>query len=214
MTSQFDLSSFVQTAIFEDERLQAEGQVPSTTTAAAPTVSRTREGEDDDEDDTIVRQSTWRRRGLARPAPSSRQKILSKRQLALISPRLGVLNNSQSLTSFFPGKDAHLFLLRPTTVPFVIPFETRVAIFRQFIDTDYRKLATDSDSFVPRARHRAVVRRNHLAEDAYTHLNGLGSDLKKRIEIVFIDEHGLEESGIDGGGLFKELLTSCVLNQT
>jgi len=41
-------------------------------------------------------------------------------------------------------------------------------------------------------------------------LNGLGSDLKKRIEIVFIDEHGLEESGIDGGGLFKELLTSYV----
>ncbi|GAA5854091.1 hypothetical protein JCM5353_002749 [Sporobolomyces roseus] len=186
MTSQFDLSSFVQTAIFEDERLQAEGEVPSTTPAAAPTVSRTREGEDDDEDDSFVRQSTWRRRGLARPTASSRQKILSKRQLALISPRLGVLNN----------------------IPFVIPFETRVAIFRQFIDTDYRKLATDSDSFVPRARHRAVVRRNHLSEDAYTHLNGLGSDLKKRIEIVFIDEHGLEESGIDGGGLFKELLTS------
>lgn len=83
-----------------------------------------------------------------------------------------------------------------------------MAIFRQFIDTDYRKLTTDSDTYMPRARHRAVVRRTHLAEDAYTHLNGLGSDLKKRIEIVFIDEHGLEESGIDGGGLFKELLTS------
>lgn len=96
MTSQFDLSSFVQTAIFEDERLQAEGEVPSTTPAAAPTVSRTREGEDDDEDDSFVRQSTWRRRGLARPTACSRQKILSKRQLALISPRLGVLNNSQS----------------------------------------------------------------------------------------------------------------------
>lgn len=61
-----------------------------------------------------------------------------------------------------------------------------------------------------RARHRAVVRRTHLAEDAYTHLNGLGPELKKRIEIVFIDEHGMEESGIDGGGLFKELLTRFV----
>lgn len=39
-------------------------------------------------------------------------------------------------------------------------------------------------------------------------LNGLGAALKSRIEIVFIDEHGMEESGIDGGGLFKELLTS------
>lgn len=52
-----------------------------------------------------------------------------------------------------------------------------------------------------------MVRRTNLAEDAYAHLNGLGAELKKRIEIVFIDEHGMEESGIDGGGLFKELLT-------
>ncbi|GAA5986939.1 hypothetical protein JCM5350_000914 [Sporobolomyces pararoseus] len=189
MTDQFDLASFVQTAIFEDERLQAEGLVPSTSTAAAPTVSRNRAGEEeeeDDDDDTFVRQSTWRRTGLARPSRSRRPPTLTRRQLALISPRLGVLNN----------------------IPFVIPFETRVAIFRQFIETDLRKLTSDSDSYMPRARHRAVVRRSHLAEDAYTHLNGLGSDLKKRIEIVFIDEHGLEESGIDGGGLFKELLTS------
>ncbi|GAA5951470.1 hypothetical protein JCM3765_005944 [Sporobolomyces pararoseus] len=189
MTDQFDLASFVQTAIFEDERLQAEGLVPSTTTAAAPTVLRNRgeeEEEEDDDDDTFVRRSTWRRTGLARPSRSRKPPTLTRRQLALISPRLGVLNN----------------------IPFVIPFETRVAIFRQFIETDLRKLTSDSDSYMPRARHRAVVRRAHLAEDAYTHLNGLGSDLKKRIEIVFIDEHGLEESGIDGGGLFKELLTS------
>ncbi|GAA5901495.1 ubiquitin-ubiquitin ligase HUL5 [Sporobolomyces salmoneus] len=191
MTSQFDLASFVQTAIFEDERLQAEGLVPSTNAVAPATVSRARAGgengeEEEDDDDQFVRRTTWRRTGLARPSRSRAPPTLTRRQLALISPRLGVLNN----------------------IPFVIPFETRVAIFRQFIDTDFRKLATDSDSYMPRARHRAVVRRTHLAEDAYTHLNGLGSDLKKRIEIVFIDEHGLEESGIDGGGLFKELLTS------
>ncbi|PRQ70668.1 hypothetical protein AAT19DRAFT_10825 [Rhodotorula toruloides] len=127
------------------------------------------------------------RSARGQPARRTRSSVLSKRQLALISPRLGILNN----------------------IPFVVPFETRVAIFRQFIDNDFAKLGLgDATSYAARSRHRAVVRRTHLAEDAYTHMNGLGPELKKRIEIVFIDEHGMEESGIDGGGLFKELLTS------
>jgi ubiquitin-protein ligase E3 C len=129
------------------------------------------------------------RSARGQPTNRTRSSILSKRQLALISPRLGILNN----------------------IPFVVPFETRVAIFRQFIDNDFAKLGLgDATSYAARSRHRAVVRRTHLAEDAYTHMNGLGPELKKRIEIVFIDEHGMEESGIDGGGLFKELLTRCV----
>ena len=101
MTSQFDLASFVQTAIFEDERLQAEGLVPSTNVAAAPTISRNRPGEereeDEDEDETFVRRSTWRRTGLARPSRTHRPPALTRRQLALVSPRLGVLNNSEFL---------------------------------------------------------------------------------------------------------------------
>lgn len=89
----------------------------------------------------------------------------------------------------------------------MIPFETRVAIFRQFISNDRKRLGIERDRYDRRKRHRAVVRRNHLAEDSFKQLNGLGAALKSTIEIVFIDEHGMEESGIDGGGLFKELLT-------
>ncbi|KPV73246.1 uncharacterized protein RHOBADRAFT_38436 [Rhodotorula graminis WP1] len=149
---------------------------------------------DDDADDLALVRTNRRtaavpyRRGIARPQPTRTTQQLSKRQLALVSPRLGVLQN----------------------VPFVIPFETRVAIFRQFVSSDFQRLGLgDASSFSPRSRHRAVVRRgNHLAEDAFKQLNGLGAELKKRVEIVFVDEHGIEESGIDGGGLFKELLTS------
>ncbi|GAA5834520.1 hypothetical protein JCM11251_007030 [Rhodosporidiobolus azoricus] len=180
MTSQFDLASFVQTAVYEDERLSAESDAPANANVPGPTPS-------DDEDDDDFGYAGRRR---APPRPRTRttaaQNVLSKRQMALVSPRLGVLNN----------------------IPFVIPFETRVAIFRQFVASDYKKLGVDSNGLIARARHRAIVRRDHLAEDAYAHLNGLGQDLKKRVEIVFIDEHGIEESGIDGGGLFKELLTS------
>ncbi|GAA5906318.1 hypothetical protein JCM6882_002700 [Rhodosporidiobolus microsporus] len=182
MTGQFDLASFVQTAVYEDERLSAESDSSISTSAAAAAPPS-----DDDEDDDEFSYGGGRRPvPRARARTNAAQNVLSKRQMALVSPRLGVLNN----------------------IPFVIPFETRVAIFRQFVASDYKKLGVDSNGLIQRARHRAVVRRNHLAEDAYAHLNGLGNELKKRVEIVFVDEHGMEESGIDGGGLFKELLTS------
>ncbi|BGP20322.1 hypothetical protein JCM10213_002049 [Rhodosporidiobolus nylandii] len=181
MTSSFDLQSFVQTAVYEDERLSASPDA-SSSGAGAPVAMDT--DSDEEEDEFLPR-----RRRLPRQqsrAQSARSAVLSKRQMALVSPRLGVLNN----------------------IPFVIPFETRLSIFRQFVASDFAKLGLDANGHLRRAGHRAVIRRNHLAEDAYTHLNGLGSDLKKRVEISFIDEHGLEESGIDGGGLYKELLTS------
>jgi ubiquitin-protein ligase E3 C len=47
-------------------------------------------------------------------------------------------------------------------------------------------------------------------EDGFSHLNELGSRLKGPVAIQFIDEFGMPEAGIDGGGLFKEFLTSYV----
>ncbi|KAI5476557.1 ubiquitin-protein ligase E3 C [Pseudohyphozyma bogoriensis] len=170
MTSMFDLTSFIQTVVLEDERLEMD---PDNEDFVAPQ-------EEEDEFGGI-----FRRRRLA-TANRTRAAHLSKRQLAFISPRLGILNN----------------------IPFVIPFETRVAIFRQFVDNDRKRLGIERDRYDRRRRHRATIRRNHLSGDSFDQLNGLGPALKSSVEIVFIDEHGLEESGIDGGGLFKELLTS------
>lgn len=89
----------------------------------------------------------------------------------------------------------------------MIPFETRVAVFRQFIDNDRQRLGIERNRYDRRKRHRAVIHRTSIAQDAYAHLNGLGKALKGTIEIAFIDQFGEEEMGIDGGGLFKELLT-------
>ncbi|CAG8739354.1 3903_t:CDS:2, partial [Racocetra fulgida] len=73
---------------------------------------------------------------------------MDKRQES-VSPRLGVLHN----------------------IPFVIPFDERVKIFRHFVRNDRDRL-------------------------------------KNPVAIQFIDEFGMPEPGIDGGGLFKEFLTS------
>ena len=44
--------------------------------------------------------------------------------------------------------------------------------------------------------------------DAMRELNPLKADLKGRIQVSFVDQFGLDEAEIDGGGLFKEFMTS------
>lgn len=114
----------------------------------------------------------------------AKSRALSRRQLAYIAPRLGLLNN----------------------LPMAVPFETRVDVFREFVKADRRRLQLNP--WDRRQRFRAEIRRTHLAEDGFRQLNRLGANLKGMVQITFIDAHGLEEMGIDGGGLFKEFLTS------
>ncbi|KAF7981928.1 hypothetical protein HWV62_30697 [Athelia sp. TMB] len=113
------------------------------------------------------------------------QRPLSKRQVAYLSPRLGVLNN----------------------IPFSIPFELRVSIFRSFVATDMMaRGGVDRHSRGRSARTHVSVRRGNIAQDGFDKLDG--ANLKEPIEITFIDQFGQEEAGIDGGGVFKEFFTS------
>lgn len=59
-----------------------------------------------------------------------------------------------------------------------------------------------------RNRASAVVRRGRVAEDGFKALSGMREELKLPVAITFIDQWGNEEAGIDGGGVFKEFLTS------
>jgi ubiquitin-protein ligase E3 C len=97
----------------------------------------------------------------------SGKRALSKRQIAYLSPRLGVLNN----------------------IPFAIPFDVRVSIFRHFVASDR---ASRGDI---RTRHRrgnrVRIRRGNVAEDGFDKLGE--ADLKNPIEITFIDQFDQEE---------------------
>ncbi|KAL0961250.1 hypothetical protein HGRIS_006212 [Hohenbuehelia grisea] len=145
VTSNFDVPSFVEAAIFEEQQL-AEAE-------ASPSVSR---------------------------------RNMSARQVAYLSPRLGILNN----------------------LPFAVPFALRVSIFRAFVLNDKQSRgASDRYSYeMRRARTLVRVRRGHVSQDGFDKLSE--ADLKAPIEITFIDQFGQEEAGIDGGGVFKEFLTS------
>ncbi|KAG8214281.1 HECT-domain-containing protein [Butyriboletus roseoflavus] len=109
----------------------------------------------------------------------------SRRQSAhfpRLSPRLGVLNN----------------------IPFAIPFETRVLIFRRFVQSDMMNRGLSNS--LRRGRMEVSIRRTSIAQDGYDRLSDL--DLRAPISITFIDQFGGPEAGIDGGGVFKEFFTS------
>jgi len=48
------------------------------------------------------------------------------------------------------------------------------------------------------------IRRGHEFEDGFNSL--LKRDLKKKIIIKFENEHGVEEMGIDAGGVYREFI--------
>ena len=102
----------------------------------------------------------------------------------------------------------HPALMLLKHAPFLIPFDTRVKIFREFVRVDRERLGLgDINRFQP-AIARATIHRTSIFEDGYTHLNALGPKLKGKIAIQFVSDQGLTEAGIDGGGVFKEFLTN------
>ncbi|OQU96181.1 HECT-domain-containing protein isoform 1 [Cladophialophora immunda] len=141
-------------------------------------------------------------------AEKQRLQARKKRQLEALAPRLEILRN----------------------LPFFIPFETRVQIFREFVHRDQvrrRNGATDPDTWRMGvaatqgrtvdgrplgidilSRHHAQIRRSSVFADAFEAFYGLGEGLKEPIQITFIDQFGAPEAGIDGGGVTKEFLIS------
>ncbi|CDF34855.1 unnamed protein product [Chondrus crispus] len=93
-------------------------------------------------------------------------------------------------------------LLRVT--PYLVPFSSRAKIFQRWIAKG-RDVANGGEQFFPGSRRSVSVRRKHIFQDAFEELNKI-SNLKATIRVKFIDEHGLEEAGIDGGGVFKEFM--------
>lgn len=91
------------------------------------------------------------------------------------------------------------------TAPYLVPFSTRARIFQCWISKE-RDIANGGQSIFPSIGRSVAVRRKFLFEDAYKELNGMGPGLKATVRVKFIDEHGIEEVGIDGGGVFKEFM--------
>ncbi|KAK0617058.1 hypothetical protein B0T14DRAFT_589417 [Immersiella caudata] len=206
MTSRFDMKGFEQAVLIEEDR------------------RRRLNDEDDDDDDeeaagedemdidqplalTLTGQRQSRHAYMERMR-AQQKKAARERMLAANAPKLEILRN----------------------MPFVIPFENRVQIFREFVKVDMQRrrggnvdpdrwrlwvLSQHGGSFEPDSpghniisKHKAEITRGRCFTDAMESFWKLEDGLKEPIQITFVDEFGMQEAGIDGGGVTKEFLTS------
>ena len=186
MTSQFDMTHFIDAVVEEEER-RHKVQVADD------------EDKSDDSDEemeaptrSLIGTSHAQRTRRLEQLQRQQRKASRGRYLQAVAPRLEILQN----------------------MPFIIPFKTRVLIFRRFIYMDQVKSrgAIDADFMnmlnPGSGRHQAQIRREHEFEDAYEQFYNLGSALKQPISITFVDRFDAPEAGIDGGGVTKEFLTT------
>jgi len=115
-----------------------------------------------------------------------------------------------------------------TSIPQAIPFDRRVKLFSSLLRADKRKVLQaaasrrammvmrgqlgDDDNFFfdGSLRERVRIRRAALYKDSMQLLNDLGPRLKHQVQVSFVNQHGAEEAGIDGGGVFKEFLDDLI----
>jgi len=204
MTSKFDMKGFEQAVLIEEDRrrqLRDEDR---------------NQDEDAEEDEMDIDQplaSTFAGQRRSRHAYMERlraqqKKAARERMLAANGPKLEILRN----------------------MPFVIPFENRVQIFREFVKVDMQRrrggnvdpdrwrlwvLSQHGGPFEPDSpghhiisKHQAQITRGRTFTDAMETFWQLEDGLKEPIQITFVDEFGMQEAGIDGGGVTKEFLTS------
>ena len=100
-------------------------------------------------------------------------------------------------------------------LPMSIKFENRVAIFHSLLSADKSKTQDEMHALMmfQGGRNpgiRIEVRRPHIYQDSMEELNSFGSRLRSRVQVELVNEYGAKEAGIDGGGLFKEIMDDLI----
>ncbi|KAG8506111.1 Ubiquitin-protein ligase E3C, partial [Galemys pyrenaicus] len=137
--------------------------------------------------------------------PASRH-VWRFRRMGRIGPLQSTLDVGTTSPPLSVSEDRQLAIL--TELPFVVPFEERVKIFQRLIYADKQEVQGDGP-FLDGIN--VTIRRNYIYEDAYDKLSPENEpDLKKRIRVHLLNAHGLDEAGIDGGGVFREFLNELL----
>ncbi|XP_039127300.1 E3 ubiquitin-protein ligase UPL6-like [Dioscorea cayenensis subsp. rotundata] len=89
--------------------------------------------------------------------------------------------------------------------PFLVPFTSRVRIFTSQLAASKERNGAGLHPGLGRSRFK--IRRDRILEDAFSQLSALSEeDLRGLIRVSFVNELGVEEAGIDGGGIFKDFM--------
>ena len=93
-------------------------------------------------------------------------------------------------------------------LPWVLSFQERVQLFQDLVAKD---IARDNSRQTRQGWIQVTIHRGREIEDAFSQLNAFGPDLRRPIRVHYVNRHGLEEAGIDGGGVFKDFLNDIIL---
>lgn len=91
--------------------------------------------------------------------------------------------------------------------PFLVSFKRRLKIFERIITTSRIEIQGSNDGYNLKPGIPVRITRGRVLEDGLLTLNKLGRDLRRRISVIYVNEAGTQEPGIDAGGLFKEFWT-------
>lgn len=135
------------------------------------------------------------------------ENIVSERFFDEVAQRLGGQLTS-SLTSGSVDRGWRVL----TIAPALIPFQDRARVFQHVVAMDrehYGDMETAMSEF--HMGHSFItIHRDAVLEDGFANLNRPGESLKGRVRIQFINEQGLAEAGVDGGGLFKDFMEQLI----
>ncbi|ETL93023.1 hypothetical protein L917_08734, partial [Phytophthora nicotianae] len=97
------------------------------------------------------------------------------------------------------------------TIPQVLSFNERVQLFQKLLEDGKAQLGHIRDEFSRALQVR--VKRDEIVDDSFDFFQKVcdtmsPAALKSRVKVTFVNEQGLEEAGIDGGGVFKEFMDS------
>ncbi|XP_034947102.1 ubiquitin-protein ligase E3C [Chelonus insularis] len=102
-----------------------------------------------------------------------------------------------------------LALLRK--VPFIVPFSDRVMVLQSLIQKDKSEQQGELTHFMQGPSIHIFVRRNYLYEDALEKLSPENEpELRLQMRVQLVNTAGVEEAGVDGGGLFREFLSELL----
>lgn len=91
--------------------------------------------------------------------------------------------------------------------PFFLSFKLRLKLFERLTTTNRESIQGRNDGHSFRPGIHIHIMRGRLIEDGLAHLNKLGTDLRKRLIVQYVNSAGVTETGLDAGGLFKEFWT-------
>lgn len=155
----------------------------------------------------------WIASNIVIPTDKPQDFTIRRRRLRSYIPFQGLRNFTREEIEEGPPMSTKevrtLTLLRE--IPFVVPFSDRVVVFQSLVYRDKLEQQGELTHFMQGPSIQISVRRNYLYEDAFDKLSPENEpEMRLKMRVQLVNTAGLEEAGVDGGGLFREFLSELL----